>query len=189
MSLDLTYDPRAAGEVLRYHTWSVNHKQSVGEHTWQILRILLTVWPGAPRRVMIHTVVHDMGEMAGDPPYPFKQMFKELKQGTLAAENYVVTEMRRGLGVPQHGALSLYERAVFKLCEYVEMWEYGLHEVNMGNSYGARIAERMMREIGSALHNLEHDLGHTQDAQQHPGIPAAIHKYIIERMKMENTNG
>lgn len=30
-----TIDPRRAGEVTRYHTWSRLREQSVGEHCWQ----------------------------------------------------------------------------------------------------------------------------------------------------------
>lgn len=186
--LDITFDPRQVGEVMRYHTWKRLHDQSVGEHTWQILRILLTVWPDAPRRVMIYAIVHDMGEMFGDISYPFKKLIPSLKAGSVAAEAHVIAEMRKVLGVPRHNHLSPYEIAVFKLCEYVEMWECGLSEVNMGNRYAAIIVDRCMKEIGPLLHKLEVEMGDTQDAKQHPGIPAAVHKYILTRMKMEDNN-
>jgi len=188
--LDITFDPRAVGEVVRYHTWSTHHKQSVGEHSWQILRILLTIWPGAPRRMMIHTVKHDMGEMMGDIAYPFKQLVPELKHGSVKAEEHVMREMAKTIGIPRNsGSLSRYEYVVFKLCEHIEMWEYGLHEMNMGNKYGEIIVSRMMAEIGPALHMLDTELTHTPDAVQHPGIPEAAHRYILQRMRMENVNG
>jgi hypothetical protein len=183
---DITFDPRQVGEVMRYHTWKRLRDQSVGEHTWQILRILLTVWPGAPRRVMIYTIVHDMGEMYGDISYPFKKLIPQLKTGATAAEAHVIAEMRKVLGVPRHNHLSPYEIAVFKLCEYIEMWEYGLNEQGLGNKYAELVSQRCMVEIGAFLHKLEHELNDTQDAKQHPDIPAAVHRYILTRMKMES---
>lgn len=186
--LDLTYDPRASGEITRYHTWSVLRQQSVGEHSWQILRVMLTVWPRAPRRLLVHAVTHDMPEMAGDISYPFKVLFPELRAAITKAENHVVHEQTKN-GRPEEVVLSPYEKLVFKLCEWIEMWEYGLHEINLGNKYAEIICRRMMAEIGPALHKLETELHETQDARQHPGIPQAAHRYILQRMKMEETNG
>lgn len=187
--IDLAVDPRAAGEVARYHTWAVHRQQSVGEHTWQILRILLTVWPGAPRRVMIHTVKHDMGEMTGDIAYPFKMLFPELKSGSIKAEAKVLDDMRRAIGIPQGNALSAWETHVFKLCEYIEMWEYGLRERNMGNRYAAIIIQRMIREIGPAMHKLEFEMNEWPEGKQNPDIVTALHRYIKQRETMEATHG
>jgi len=189
--IDCTYDPRAAGEITRYHTWPVHRQQSVGEHSWQILRILLTVWPRCPRRVLVHTVVHDMPEMGGDISYPFKVLFPELKSAMTKVEHYITAEQNK-FGRPEEPHLSPFEQHVFKLCEWIEMWEYGLHEVNMGSRYGETICERMMTVIGPAIHKLQTDmdgLAGSQDARQHPGIPEAAHKYILKRMEQEKTNG
>lgn len=182
---DITYDPRVAGEIRRYHTWSVLRDQSVGEHSWQIMRILLTVWPRCPRRVLIHAVGHDMGEMGGDIAYPFKNLFPDLKSLTSQVENYVATKQDEKCGRPEIPSLSPYEKIVFKLCEYVEMWEYGLHEMNMGNRYATIIVERMVGEIGNALLRLE-EFGDNQFAREHPGIPQAVRRYMQHRINMEN---
>jgi hypothetical protein len=183
---DITYDPRVSGEIRRYHTWSVLRDQSVGEHTWQIMRILLTVWPRCPRRVLVYAVGHDMGEMGGDIAYPFKSLFPELKSLTSQVESYVATKQAETCGRPEIPTISSYEQTVFKLCEYVEMWEYGLHEMNMGNRYATTIVDRMMIEIRNALVKLE-EFSDTQFAREHPGIPQAIRRYMQQRINMENT--
>lgn len=186
-SFNLTYDPRAAGEIRRYHTWSVNRDQSVGEHSWQIMRIMLAVWPRCPRRLLIHAVIHDMPESAGDIPYPFKLLFPDLKKAMTHAETHVSSEQMKN-GRPEIPRLSPYEHLVFKLCEWVEMWEFGLHEFNMGNKYAQLLIDRMQPEIAAGLLRLEgQHFADTQDARQHPGIATALRKYMKRRMEMEGT--
>lgn len=183
--IDITFDPRVAGEIRRYHTWSVHRDQSVGEHSWQIMRIMLAIWPRCPRRLLIHAVIHDMPEMGGDISYPFKVIFPELKSLMTRVENYVAHEQMNN-GRPSIVSLSPYEHLVFKICEWIEMWEYGLHEHNLGNRYAEKIVERMIAEIGPGIGRLESaEYANTQDAQQHPGLPAEIRKYVNRRMDME----
>ncbi len=67
-------DPRQAGLVRRYHTWAVTRDQTVAEHSWQVARVLLAIWPDVPRHLIIHCLTHDLGERAGgDLPYPVKR--------------------------------------------------------------------------------------------------------------------
>jgi hypothetical protein len=40
---------------------------------------------------------------------------------------------------------------VFKLAEFIEMWEYGLHEMSMGNQYAKPIAEDCAAEVAKHL--------------------------------------
>lgn len=187
--MNLAEDPRAAGEIRRYHTWAVHRDQSVGEHTWQIMRILLTIWPAAPRNVMVHGVIHDMGEMAGDIQYPFKNLFPELRAGSDKAENHVREMQRKTLGAPilTH-PLSPFEHHVFKACDNLEMWEFGLREGNMGNRYGKIVSNRMMRAVMENLAHLE-GMKETQQYRQNDGVTLAIRRYIQTRMDMENFDG
>lgn len=177
--INMTDDPRAALEIKRYHTWRTHHVQSVGEHSVQIMRILLTVWPACPRRLLIHAVTHDMGEMGGDIAYPFKKKFPPLKIEMDKVENFVKQSMSQSsVGSPEEVRLSPHEKKVFKLCEHIEMWEFGLCEMNMGNRYGELIADRMMKEIAAT---------ELEESNEHPGIPAAVHRYIAGRLLMEET--
>lgn len=187
--MNLAEDPRAAGGVRRYHTWAVHQNQTVAEHTWQILRILLTIWPQVPRSVLIHAVTHDMGEMAGDIQYPFKLLFPELGAGSVKTENYVRDQQRKGIGAPpETHPLSPYEKHVFKLCDNLEMWEFGLREINFGNRYGIIIRNRMSGAIAANLANVEALKGQKQ-YEDNPSVVPAVHRYMKKRQEMENISG
>lgn len=175
--IDITPDPRAALEIVRYHTWRVIRPQTVGEHSAQIMRIMLTVWPRCPRRLLIHAVAHDMDEMVGDIPYPFKKNFPELDEGMRKAGYEIRRRQREACGIPPDVALSGHEQRFFKLCEYIEMWEYGIAEKNMGNRYADVVVERMQTEIRRKMP--------FEEIPDHPGIPAALTKYIQSRIDME----
>lgn len=148
-NLNLSEDPRAGLEITRYHSWARHRDQSVGEHSAQIARILLTIWPDCPRKMLVHCVTHDMGEMAGDVQYPFKKRVRGMREAHVEAEALVMREMREVVGMPPEVFLSVYEYDVFKFCEYVEMWEWGLREQNMGNRYGEIVATRCVLEAGA----------------------------------------
>jgi 5'-deoxynucleotidase YfbR-like HD superfamily hydrolase len=183
---NLVSDPRAAGQVRRYSTWHVHRDQSVGEHTWQVMRILMTIWPKAPRNVIIHALVHDMGEMAGDIQYPFKNMFPELRAGADKAENYVQHMQRRDMGIPEvTHPLSPFEKQVFKLCDNLEMWEFGLVERNMGNRYADIVAARMQEAVARNLENIE-EMATTKQYQDNAEIIGAVHRYMQNRMEAEH---
>lgn len=144
MIVNIEEDPRHAGQVTRFHTWPVHRQQSVGEHSWQIQRIMLTIWPSVPRHLLVHCTVHDVGEMAGDIPYPFKKRNPALKHHMSRAEEEVHRTMTARWSLPPSVVLNEMEMNFFKMCEYIEMWEYGLMELNMGNRYGSMISTRMM---------------------------------------------
>jgi 5'-deoxynucleotidase YfbR-like HD superfamily hydrolase len=185
--MNLVEDPRAVGEALRYSTWRVIRHQSIGEHTWQVLRLLLTVWPEAPRNVIVYALMHDAGEMSGDIQYPFKKLFPELRAGADKAELHVRSMQRVALGAPEtKHKLSAFEQAVFKCCDNLDMWEYGMREVNMGNLYARIIVKRMMSAVAGNLQDIQ-ALKETQQFQQNPEVVPTIHRYIIKRNAMEDS--
>lgn len=177
---DIEADPRVAGQITRYHTWPKTREQSVGEHSWQIMRILLTLWPTAPRRLLVHAVLHDVGEMAGDVPWPGKKNDPVLKERHDAAERVVHENMSREWCLPPAVVLGDYEHGVFKLCEYIEMWEWGLHEQNLGNRYGAVVALRMLMAASVIVDRLEPPSG------DYPDLRPAVRRYVERRKMHEN---
>lgn len=187
--MNLVEDPRAAGDIRRYHTWAIIKEQSVSAHTWQILRILLTVWPNAPRHVIVYGLIHDMGEMAGDIQYPFKHLFPELRAGSEKAENHVRDTQRKMFGAPEvKHPLSPYENVVFKACDNLEMWEYALREINLGNRYALIVRNRMMKAVSDNLSTLA-QMNETHQYKQNEGMEASILKYIVKRQQMEDFDG
>lgn len=136
-------DPRAAGDMPRYQVERVLRAQSVGEHSWQVMRILLAIYPEAPRPMLIHCLVHDVGELgAGDASFQAKRRNPALKRELDKTELDVHLAMCLPWGLPPPQSLTEEEVAIFKLAELIEMWEWSLCEQNMGNRYAAVVAGR-----------------------------------------------
>lgn len=139
-----TLDARSAGCVARYHTWPHVRGQSVGEHTWQLIRILLAIYPDAPRRLMIEAMFHDVGErVSGDPPYPIKAQNPDLKREMDRIEGSARLSMTRwGIRAPQR--ISDRDRAAMKLAEFIEMAEWGWDDLALGNRNAQLILDRCL---------------------------------------------
>ena len=143
LALQVRDDPRLAGRVKRYHTWPHIKEQSVGEHSWQLLRILLAIWPTCPAHVLAYVVRHDCGELTtGDAPYPVKA-----NNPVLGAEMNRVEDEGLMLQI-ESGMLYLGsdvsddEKWAVKLAEFIEMWEWGAEEMLMGNQFARLVAQR-----------------------------------------------
>lgn len=138
MSEIVRADPRLAGDVKRYHTWPVHHQQSVAHHSWNVARILLEIWPSAPREAIIYAITHDMGEVAtGDVPFPVKRENPDLKAIMDRLEDGALRTM--GVRVPE---LDEHWSRVLKICDLLEMMEFGIAEQVAGNHLGRVIHER-----------------------------------------------
>lgn len=141
-------DPRRAYEVRRYHTHPHIRNQSVGEHSAQLWRILRAIWPTAPAHVLDHAMTHDIGEVAvGDVPYPTKKRNPVLAEMLDKMEQETHLMLCLPWNFPSPSKLTTEEYAIFKLAEYIEMWEYGLGELTLGNQGARLIAERMHEQI------------------------------------------
>ena len=140
----LRTDPRMAGRVTRYHTWPRLREQSVGEHTWQLMRILDCVWPEMPVRVWRTVLWHDVGEIAtGDMPYPVKRNNTILGREMDRLEHEAIEKiLEKWRPTGELLALKGDERTIVKTCELVEMWEWGLEETAMGSRFGRIVADR-----------------------------------------------
>ncbi len=131
-------DIRLAGQVKRYATWPVIHQQSTGEHSWQVLRIYIEIFGAPSPEVCVYIVHHDSAELAvGDPPFPLKSQNADLKKIYDRLEVGALMEMR-GEALPD---LSSDERMKIKVCDLLEMWEFGQQELRMGNRYAQPIVD------------------------------------------------
>jgi 5'-deoxynucleotidase YfbR-like HD superfamily hydrolase len=136
-------DARRAGQIPRYGVFPHVSRQTTGEHSWQVMRLLLAIWPDCPRHVLVHGLVHDVGELwAGDCSWHAKRSNKLLKAALDVSEDEAHRAMAKRWQLPGVQVLSEMDRAVFKAAETLEMLEWALHEINMGNRYAALVAQR-----------------------------------------------
>jgi 5'-deoxynucleotidase YfbR-like HD superfamily hydrolase len=151
----VTLDPRRALQVTRFHTWPRIREQSVGEHSMQVMRILLAIYPGCPRNMLVYCLEHDLGEtVCGDPPYPIKALNPDLKAAHTRIEAEAVKLMTATWMLPHCSPLSRVEALIFKLAEFIEMWEWGLFEEGLGNKHAELVSSRCAGAIAEHLHQL-----------------------------------
>jgi hypothetical protein len=130
---------RLAGEVLRYHTTPMHHRQTVGEHTWQCMRIYWQIWGPLPSELTTYFIWHDAGELAcGDLPFPVKANNPELKEAMDMLEDEAVEKMAGG---KPNNILSAKLKIRAKACDLIDMHECGLTEVAMGNKFAQPIVD------------------------------------------------
>lgn len=147
MSLQIRDDIRLAGQVIRYHTWPHIRQQSVGEHSWQVARILLSIAPVYPG-LLKHAILHDIGEIGtGDLPYPVKANNDLLGKLMNDLEEETIENLCNRWGVQSGHELSEQERWIFKLAEFIEMWEWGMEEVIRGNNFAQLVVTRCYDKI------------------------------------------
>lgn len=146
---DVLTNPRWAGEVERYHTWPVHRRQSVGAHTWQVMRIYWQIWGPMSAPISTHLLWHDAGELkAGDLPFPVKANDQVLKAAIDGIEDQALFEMA-GKGARPY--LTKQETMQVKVCDLIEMWEFGMVELLFGNQLAQPIVDDIMRAIGEKL--------------------------------------
>lgn len=157
--IDVRTDPRLAGEVSRYHTWPHLRQQSVAEHSWQVMRIMLAIYPMVPRVLLIHCMAHDAGEIGtGDIPYPIKKENPDLKEIMDELETETISAMALKWNFPSEVALSPEEKLIFKLAEFIEMWEWALKEQLLGNEFAEVVGSRCLTEAYSLCDKLSQDI-------------------------------
>jgi 5'-deoxynucleotidase YfbR-like HD superfamily hydrolase len=145
---------RLAGQVKRYHTWPVLHPQTNAEHTWQVLRIWYELYGPPPAVIFQHILWHDAGELVtGDPPFPFKAQNPEFKKAFDLAEKAAVLSM----GGPKLGVGDEVSTRRVKLCDLIEMWEYGIHESMLGNKFAQPIIDDTWEQISQICAKLSPD--------------------------------
>lgn len=150
------YSPRVAGSVTRYHTWPTIQHQTVADHTFHVLRIWMQLW-GAPRaEVTEYILCHDMGEIStGDIPFGAKRKSSRLKQLADELEDEHQTKMWGSLGTAE---ITDDERRRAKICDLLEMWEFGRTEIALGNRLAGPIVEDTWHAVVSLARESELDL-------------------------------
>ena len=139
---------RNAGDVLRYHTRKVLHRQDVANHSWNVARIYVDMF-GIPRaEVLVYIMYHDVPEViTGDVPFQIKRIMPELKAELATAESYAIGK----LGYNEM-MLTPEELRNVKIADLMEMREYAMSEIDHGNSMAWDIVEN----IKTALDQMEY---------------------------------
>lgn len=142
-------DPRRSGDVKRYHTWPVLRQQTIAHHTWNVIRVLMTLWPDTPASAFRYAMLHDAGEIGpGDLPYPTKHRnpavkaeIDRMENATLVGQGWDPLSLQEDLlNETEDGCLW---KARIKVCDMIEMLEFGLEEVELGNRLGIPVVWQM----------------------------------------------
>lgn len=138
---------RHSGSVERYHTWPTIRKQTVADHCYHVMRIYYEIFGIPSPEVTTYILFHDSPEVKyGDPPFPSKKDHPELKQVYSKLEKNYYLDM---LGFDPESLISDEEKRFVKVCDLLEMWEFGVVERNMGNSYAGAIVVRTLEAAKS----------------------------------------
>ena len=158
---------RFAGSLRRYHTWPCLQTQTVGEHVWQSIRIYAAMFKDLPQNVASYLLWHDAGELVlGDLPFPVKSLSPSLKKLCDTVENVAVVKM--GGKVIK---LAPQDKLRCRMVDRVEMLEFGLVEIQMGN----KLAQPIVDDISVAIEKL-YELLPKEDQ-------IAVRKYVYGSVK------
>ncbi len=142
MSNRVTGSLRHAGGVQRYHTWPTIRSQTVADHCYNVLRIYYEIFGPPTPEVTTYVLFHDSPEVRyGDPPFPAKRDHPDLKRVYSALEKEYYLDM---FGFDHSDLLDESDRIKVKVCDLLEMWEFGTVELRMGNQYAHLIVERTL---------------------------------------------
>lgn len=153
---DVLTRSRLAGSVERYHVWPTIQKQPIGLHVWNIFRLYYLLFGPIPTHTCTAIIWHDAGELVtGDIPFgSVKSSDPKIKAAFDAAENVAVIDM----GGPGGINLIKSEQQRIKVCDLLDMMEFGIEECRMGNQY----AEPIIKDTYSAIKKLKEKLTHEE---------------------------
>lgn len=81
---------RQGGDVLRHHTYHTLKPETVSQHTFNMINLLVMLHPEPSTNLIKACLWHDVAEAyTGDIPSPAKKAFPELKQASLHAEDII----------------------------------------------------------------------------------------------------
>lgn len=141
-------DTRLSGQLKRYHTWPIIGQQTIAEHCWQLLRIYCYVSDKIDPHMIYQIAFHDIGETyTGDVPYPVKSDNPQLKALMDMMEQRSVCLQFDYWDAFKQICLTDDDKKLFKHIELVEMAEFGLDQMCLGNQYAFIIADRCLRKV------------------------------------------
>lgn len=165
---------RFAGGVRRYHTWPVLTHQTNADHTYHVIRLYVQIFGEITSDVTRYLVFHDSGELkTGDMPFPIKAQNPVLK----AEADRLEDEGKLAMGVP-HIDLDAPMKLRVKALDLLEMCEFGLCELDMGNTFAVPIVRdtyKGLRNVMSAMTIEEQELVEQYLAAHHIARRGELH--------------
>lgn len=169
---------RSAARVARFHTVPTLRSQSVGEHTFGVIAILMEVYDdevGGLLEVIQAAMRHDVPEtITGDVPAPAKWMYPQLENALRGAEfdidkKYELTNI-----------LTPKQIELIKFADLMELVIYSLEEVDMGNKHMAVMAynalnaikRRMLYSVSDAAYELYNEVVMSFHSKCGTSVPA-----------------
>lgn len=154
---------RTAARTLRAHTVPLIHRQTVGEHTYNLLAILHSIM--GPREIsqqlFIAALHHDAAEaITGDVPATAKWKYPKLEEALKDTEELICQD---------HGLIKLdpksFDAQILKYADYMELAMFGLEEMKMGNTRVEQMVFNVMRALESRkLTHITIEAGHLYEA-------------------------
>lgn len=134
---------RTAARVVRYHTMPTLYLQSVGEHTFGCLTVMMEICE--PTVVMMSAMLyHDAAEpCTGDTPSNVKWTHPGIEEELKLVE--AVIEEKFALW--DKATLTEWERHIVKYCDLMEGALFALEEFTMGNRLVAIVARDYLAAI------------------------------------------
>ena len=131
-----------AGQVRRYHTIPGFPGQSIAEHSWRGIVILLYLAPTISKEAIVSFVSHDVPErVTGDVPRDAKWEYPTLDSMLKAIEN---KELKR-LGLQT--VLSKEEEKLLHAADGLELMWHCLDQRRLGNQNADVVFHRMLEAI------------------------------------------
>lgn len=135
--------------VTRFHTARVVHDETVAEHSFNVVNMLLIMTNGyAKRDLLLAALVHDMGEpQVGDIPSPVKRALPpEVGETMESLEMEAILNIHPYLEGP-HGGLGADDYALISLADKLDGLMKCRDELRLGNKGIREIGDRYIQYI------------------------------------------
>lgn len=145
---------REAGIIKRYHQVRIIHPETVAEHSFNLVNLMIMLTEGkVSRNCIINGLLHDMGEWAvGDIPSNIKRLLsKEAKDLIATKEEEAIAKVQPSVAML---ACTDDERHLIDLCDKLDGLLKCTEELKMGNQHIIPVGERYVGYIQDAI---EHD--------------------------------
>lgn len=147
---------RRAGQVKRYHQFRLLHEETVAEHSFNVVNLVLLLTEGnASAALLAGALTHDMGEyVLGDIPAPIKRNLGATAQNILdSVETGALACIHRDMPI-----LSEEDHHTIKVADYLDGFLKCQEEMRLGNVQMTEVCRQYYRYLNDLMaKNGQHD--------------------------------